>query len=68
MELRGDLGHVESHFSSFGDGISVSARQVHGLRQTYYRLSIVLDVPDGTCRRNVVGSLPRGMPRVVICR
>jgi hypothetical protein len=26
MELLRDVGHVESHFSSFGDGVSVSAR------------------------------------------
>jgi hypothetical protein len=50
MELLGDLGHIESRFSSFGDGVSVSARQVHGLCQTYYRLGIILDVPKGTPR------------------
>jgi hypothetical protein len=33
MKLLGDVGHLEFHF-----GISVSARQVHGLRQTYHRL------------------------------
>jgi hypothetical protein len=32
-----DMGHVESHFSPFGDNVSVSARQVHGLHQTYHR-------------------------------
>jgi hypothetical protein len=26
MELLGDMGHVESHFSPFGDIVSVSAR------------------------------------------
>jgi hypothetical protein len=26
MELLGDVGHVESHFLSFGDSVSVSAR------------------------------------------
>jgi len=26
MELQGDVGHVESHFDPFGDGVSVSAR------------------------------------------
>jgi hypothetical protein len=25
-ELLGDVGHVESHFGPFGDGVSVSAR------------------------------------------
>jgi hypothetical protein len=38
MELLGDVGHVESHFGSFGDGVSVGARLVHGLRQTYHML------------------------------
>jgi hypothetical protein len=33
MELLNDVGHVESHFDLFGDGVSV-----HGLRQTYHRL------------------------------
>jgi hypothetical protein len=38
MELLGNVGHVKSHFGPFGDGVSVSARQVHGLRRTYHRL------------------------------
>ena len=38
MELLGDTGHVESCFGPFGDGVSVGARQVHGLRQTFHRL------------------------------
>jgi hypothetical protein len=38
MELLGDMGHVESRFGLFGDGVSVSARYVHGLCQTYHRL------------------------------
>ena len=38
MELLGDVGHVESRFCPFGDGISVSATYVHGLRQKYHRL------------------------------
>jgi hypothetical protein len=25
-ELLGDVGHVESHFGSFGDGFSIGAR------------------------------------------
>jgi hypothetical protein len=48
LELLGDVGHVESHFDPFGDSVSVGARQVLGLRQTYHRLKIVLDAPDGT--------------------
>jgi hypothetical protein len=39
MEPLGGVGHVKSCFSPFGDGISVSARQVRGLRQMYHRLS-----------------------------
>jgi hypothetical protein len=31
MELRGDMGPVESLFFSFGDSVSVGARSVHGL-------------------------------------
>ena len=38
MELLGDVGHLESNFNLFGDGVSVGARLVHGLRQTYHRL------------------------------
>jgi hypothetical protein len=26
MELQGDVGHVESHFSPFGDGVAVVGR------------------------------------------
>ena len=33
MELLGDTGNVESRFGLFGDGVSVGARWVHGLRQ-----------------------------------
>jgi hypothetical protein len=38
MELLGDVGHMEPRLSLFGDGVSVSARYLHGLRQTYHRL------------------------------
>jgi hypothetical protein len=38
MELLGDVGHVESHFGLFRDGVSVGARKVHGLCRTYHRL------------------------------
>jgi hypothetical protein len=36
MELLGDVGHVESHMFLFGDTVSVGARLVHGLCQTYH--------------------------------
>jgi hypothetical protein len=35
--LVSDMGCVESRFSPFGDCVSVSARQVHGLYRTYNR-------------------------------
>jgi hypothetical protein len=38
MELLGDMGLVESCFDPFREGVSVSARWVHGLCQTYHRL------------------------------
>jgi hypothetical protein len=38
MELLGDVGHVESRFGPFGYSVSVRARKVRGLRQTYHRL------------------------------
>jgi hypothetical protein len=37
-------------FSPFGDNVSVGARWVHDLRQTYHKLEIILDAPDGTPR------------------
>jgi hypothetical protein len=38
MELLGDLGYVESRLGLLGDNVSVGARWVHGLGQTYHRL------------------------------
>jgi hypothetical protein len=38
MELLGDVVHVESRFGLFGNSVSVGARLVHSLRQTYHRL------------------------------
>jgi hypothetical protein len=35
--LVSDMGRVESRFSPFGDNVSVNARQVQGLHQTYHR-------------------------------
>ena len=34
----GDMGHVESCFGPFGESVSVRARYMRGLRQTYHRL------------------------------
>ena len=32
------MGHLESRFFPFGDSVSVGARLVHSLRETYHRL------------------------------
>ena len=50
MELLHLVGHVASRFHPFGDGVSVGAILLHGLRQTYHGSEIVLDAPDGTPR------------------
>jgi hypothetical protein len=36
MILLADMAHVEYCFGPFGDGVSVGARKVHGLCQTYH--------------------------------
>ena len=38
MELLADVGHMESHFVIIGDSVSIGARWVLSLRQTYPRL------------------------------
>ena len=49
MEQLDDVGHVESHFGLFGYNVSVGARLVHALHQTYTIGSeIILEGPDGT--------------------
>jgi hypothetical protein len=48
MELVGDMGHVESQFFLFRDSVSVSARSVHGLHQTYHLLRNRCGAPDVT--------------------
>jgi hypothetical protein len=50
MEHLGDMGNVESHFSLFGDSVSVGARYVHDFCQSTIRSEIILDTPDGTPR------------------
>jgi hypothetical protein len=47
MGLLGDVRHEEFRFGPSGDGVSISARQVHGLCQGS---KIVLDAPDGPRR------------------
>ena len=47
MELLGDVGHVESRFSPFGDSVSVGARFApFGTVVS----EIILDASDGTPR------------------
>ena len=38
MELLGHVGHVESDFDPFVHGVSVGAKLMRGLRQTYHRI------------------------------
>jgi hypothetical protein len=38
MELQGDMGHLESYFGPFGDGVGVGATKVHAVHQMYHRL------------------------------
>ena len=47
MELLGDVDHVESHFFSFSDSVSVGARCMVCARRTIGS-EIVLDAPDRT--------------------
>ena len=44
------MGHVASRLDPFGDGVTVGARLLHGLRQTSHGSKIILDAPDGTPR------------------
>jgi hypothetical protein len=48
MELLGDVGHVESRFDLFGDGVSIGARYVYVCAKR--TSGIILDAPDGTRR------------------
>jgi hypothetical protein len=49
MELLGDIGHVESHISLLGDGVSVGVRRTICAKLTIGS-KIILDTPDGTPR------------------
>jgi hypothetical protein len=48
MTLLGDVGHVESCFGPIGEGVSVSARQVHGCAKRTLGSKIISDTPDDT--------------------
>ena len=53
MHLLGDVGHVESRFSPFGDSVSVECKigaRFH-VRRTIGS-EIILDTPDGTPREH----------------
>jgi hypothetical protein len=45
MVHLGDVGHVGSRFYLFGDSVSVGARWVHSLCQTYLGLTNPFDAP-----------------------
>jgi hypothetical protein len=38
MDVLDDVGHLEFDISPFGGSVSVDARSVHGLHQTYHVL------------------------------
>ena len=49
MDLLGDVGHVESRFSPFGDIVSVECKIGAQFRVKHTIFSeIILDAPDGT--------------------
>ena len=39
MVPLGDEAQVEAHFGTFGDSANLDAREVHGLRRTYHRVT-----------------------------
>ena len=45
---------MEARFGPFGDGVSVGARQVHGLPQTYHRLRNHFGCTDGTIGLEII--------------
>jgi hypothetical protein len=51
MKLLGDVGHLESRFSPFRDGVSVGARSCMVCARRTIGSEIILDTPDGTPRR-----------------
>jgi hypothetical protein len=50
MELLGDVGHVESRFSPFGDNVSISARLCTVYAKCTINSEIILGAPNGTPR------------------
>jgi hypothetical protein len=50
MELLGDMGRVESHFSPFGDSFSVSQDRLTVSAKHFIGSEIILEALDGTTR------------------
>ena len=50
MDLLGDLGHVESYFSLFGESVSVVQDKCMVCAKRTIGLEIDLDTPNGTHR------------------
>jgi hypothetical protein len=50
MVILGDIGHVESHFNSFGDYGSVGADRCTVCAKCTIGTEIILDASDGTPR------------------
>jgi hypothetical protein len=48
MELLGDMGHVESHISPFGDGVNVRLDRSTVCAKRTKGSKIVLNTPNGT--------------------
>jgi hypothetical protein len=50
MELLGDMGQVESHFSPFGDKVGVCQDMFTVCTKHTIGSEIIFDAPDGTVR------------------
>jgi hypothetical protein len=50
MELLSDVGHLESRFGPFGDGVSVSATWCTVCAKHIIGSEIILDTSDGAPR------------------
>jgi hypothetical protein len=50
MELLHDVGHIESHFSPFGDSVTIGKDTCTVCTKRTRGSEIILDEPDGTPR------------------
>jgi hypothetical protein len=50
MELLGDVCQMEACFDLFAGCVNLGIRSVHGLRQMYMGMGVILSAPDGTPR------------------